>query len=322
MSEQIVVIGAGIIGLTSSLRLRQAGFEVSVIAKALPAQTTSAVAGAFWYPYKVAPPARTHAWAERTYQEYLHQIEHGTPGVHLVTVHEFFRRELATPAWAGLVQDFRPLAPAELPQGFDFGIGFSAPLIDTTEYLPHLHSELERAGVEIAVRALDQIEPLFDEYRTVVNCSGIGAKTLAGDDAVYPIRGQVKRVAPAVWADAQTERKILFYQEADAAAYVIPRSSDCVLGGTSEENDWETAPRAAAATRIRQRCEMLCPSVSELADVADAVGLRPGRGEVRLEAEAPCAGSLLIHNYGHGGAGFTLCWACADEVVEIIENPW
>ena len=315
MSKQIAVIGAGIIGLTAGLRLREAGFAVDVIAKALPAQTTSAVAAAFWYPYKVAPATRTLPWAERTYQIYRCQIASGTPGLRLATVHEFFRRKPTPPAWASLVQHFHRLDSAELPPQFEAGVGFSAPLVDTTIYLPHLQRTLGALNVKLIVRALDAVEPLFDAYEVVVNCSGVGARALVRDELVYPIRGQVQRVA-APGADA----KILFYQEGEAASYVVPRTTDCVLGGTAEANDWETMPRAATAQSIRQRCAALDPAVGELGKITDEVGLRPGRREVRLEAEARPDGKLLIHNYGHGGAGFTLGWACAEEVVGMMVN--
>jgi len=54
------------------------------------------------------------------------------------------------------------------------------------------------------------------------------------------------------------------------------------------------------------------------------VGLRPGRPAVRLEAERPgvggggAGGRPVVHNYGHGGSGFTVCWGCADEVAETV----
>jgi len=49
------------------------------------------------------------------------------------------------------------------------------------------------------------------------------------------------------------------------------------------------------------------------------VGLRPGRPTVRLEAEQ-CGDSLVVHNYGHGGGGFTLSWGCAEEVLALIQG--
>lgn len=47
--------------------------------------------------------------------------------------------------------------------------------------------------------------------------------------------------------------------------------------------------------------------------------MRPSRTEVRLEAEK-VEGRTVVHNYGHGGAGVTLSWGCAEEVVEIVSQ--
>jgi D-amino-acid oxidase len=45
------------------------------------------------------------------------------------------------------------------------------------------------------------------------------------------------------------------------------------------------------------------------------VGLRPMRnGNVCLEQEA---GTRIVHDYGHGGSGFSLSWGCGSEVAAI-----
>ena len=50
------------------------------------------------------------------------------------------------------------------------------------------------------------------------------------------------------------------------------------------------------------------------------VGLRPLRPTVRLEREVLADGSPVIHNYGHGGAGYTLSWGCAQDVLKLVES--
>jgi D-amino-acid oxidase len=56
-----IVVGAGVVGLTVAVRLREAGVEADVVARELPAETTSAVAAALWYPHRAAPLERVTA---------------------------------------------------------------------------------------------------------------------------------------------------------------------------------------------------------------------------------------------------------------------
>jgi D-amino-acid oxidase len=316
MRERIVVVGAGIIGITSALELRTAGFDVDIVCRELPEDTTSAIAAAFWFPYKVSPPERTQAWGDETYQEYLRQIEQGIPGLKVIQITELSRNELPEPPWASTVADFRRITGSELPAGFTSALAFSTVLADTTDYLPYLRDRVESAGVRLVVDDLATLEPLQHEYPIVVNCSGVGARDLVGDALVYPIRGQLKRVHPP----SNSLDEILVYVEPDKATYIVPRARDCILGGTAEKDDWELAARAETATDIVRRCEMLEAGVSQWPSIQDVVGLRPGRDEVRLELERVGGQNAVIHNYGHGGAGFTLCWGCAQEVTRLVKD--
>ncbi len=315
MSEQIAVIGAGIIGLTTSLRLQEAGFDVRIFSKQRTGETTSAIAAAFWYPYQVASQGKVQLWAEQTYKEYLEQISQGVPGVRSMRLVEYFRDDLLLPEWKEQVEEFSLLSAEELPPGFSSGFGFSSVLTETSRYLPYLVEKVRNVGIEIETVELDSLQPLLSEYSTVVNCAGLGARELVGDDSLYPIRGQLTRTTAF---PSSFEEKIIIYEEAEHASYIVPRSEDCILGGTAEVRDWDQQPRSESTISIRQRCELLEPSVSELRDQEFLVGLRPGRPEVRLETQAAAEDTLVIHNYGHGGAGFTLCWGCAEEVRNLL----
>jgi D-amino-acid oxidase len=72
------------------------------------------------------------------------------------------------------------------------------------------------------------------------------------------------------------------------------------------------------AAAIHRRCAGLEPSLTDAQIIEHRIGLRPTRSTVRVEHERSESGRLIIHNYGHGGAGVTLSWGCADEVASLI----
>jgi D-amino-acid oxidase len=90
-----------------------------------------------------------------------------------------------------------------------------------------------------------------------------------------------------------------------------------VLGGTAEEDDCELRPRPETTRSILARTRLLDPGLEHATYVGSAVGLRPARPEVRLEAATTERGRPVVHNYGHGGSGFTLSWGCAEEVTRL-----
>ena len=130
-----------------------------------------------------------------------------------------------------------------------------------------------------------------------------------------PIRGQILRVA-----NPGLERFLLDEENPEGVTYVVPRSADCILGGTAEEGDWNTRPDPRTAEAILRRCASLEPRLAGVEVLEHKVGLRPGRPEVRLELETLPGGAPCIHNYGHGGAGITLSWGCAEEAVGLVRE--
>ena len=100
--------------------------------------------------------------------------------------------------------------------------------------------------------------------------------------------------------------------------YTIARRDCTVLGGTAQSDDWSLELRESDRETILQKCEAVWPELDRTKIIGESVGLRPSRSEVRLESEL-VNDTLIVHNYGHGGAGVTLSWGCADEVVSLIE---
>ena len=246
------MVGAGVVGLSCAVRLAEAGFEVDVLARELPLETTSAVAGGLWMPYLAEPAEAVARWARGTLEELVRLSDAGAPGVVLRDGH--ILGEAGAPAWAGGVEATLRLAQTSHPtpqhtQGWQLRV----PVVDMTMYLPYLVERLAAAGGTLTRLALSGLPT----RGLVLNCSGVAARALAADPSVYPVRGQVLRLSnPGVdtwWSD-----------EGDPAGptYVIPHAKHVVVGGSAELNDWSTTPEPELGEQILKRATRLVPQLA------------------------------------------------------------
>lgn len=311
---EVTVVGCGVIGLTAAIRMREAGLGVSILTAALPLQTTSSVAAALWLPYKAYPEDRVLAWGHETFEVFEELSRFPESGVHMREGVEIWRQKVPDPWWMSAVPDVRRCEQDELPPGYTDGHAFTAPVIEMPVYLGYLLDRFTGSGGRVehsVVSSLDEI----DGGDVVVNCAGLGARELVGDNSMKPIRGQILRVR-----NPGLERFVLDEANPEGVTYVIPRSEDCILGGTSEDGEWSTEPDPQTAAAILKRCIKLEPRLAEAGVLEHKVGLRPGRPEVRLEKEDVPHAPPRIHNYGHGGSGVTLSWGCAEETLHLVRQ--
>jgi D-amino-acid oxidase len=310
-----LVIGCGVSGLSSGIRLLEAGFAVQIWARDLPPRTTSNVAAAIWYPYKAYPEHLVVGWSAATYADFVQLAQVPGTGVTQRWGSEIFPWAVEDPWWRAAVPGFRRATAGELPAGYQDGYVFEAPVIEMPVYLAFLMRRFESLGGQIEVRRLASVDEAFAHSDRVIDCAGLGARELVGDRTLTPIRGQVVRVAQVgierFWLDDHSQGGI---------TYIVPRANDCILGGTADEGSEDLAPDEATAAAIVARCVALEPRLRDAAILEHKVGLRPARPSVRLEAEQWAPGKQLVHNYGHGGAGVTLSWGCAAEVVGLVER--
>ena len=304
----VLVIGAGVSGLSSTVRLLEAGHSVEILARELPQQTTSAVAAAIWYPYRADPIDRVLAWGTVSFREFVRLSGDPNCGIVMRDGLEVFREKVGDPWWATAVPGFRRATHAELPAGYADGYAMRLPVIDMSIYLEWLERRARGAGATISRAAVADVGDLHGLADVVVNCTGLGAAQMARDPEVYGVRGQILVVeAPTVST---------FLVDDSTVTYIIPRVHDVVLGGTAEEHAYDTTVRAESSASIRRHCQQLAPELAAAPTRAERVGIRPCRSTVRLEAEM-LDGLRVIHNYGHGGSGVTLSWGCAEEVVRL-----
>jgi D-amino-acid oxidase len=197
-----------------------------------------------------------------------------------------------------------------LPAGYVDGWTLTTPVVEMPVHLEWLAARLDRLGGTLTRLNLSALPVTGDGVDVVVDCAGLGARLFAGDLSVVPVRGQVV-VVEQVGLDR-------WWLAADGATptYVIPRSHDIVVGGTEEHGEWSRTPDPATADDVLARAARLVPELADAKVLQHKVGLRPARPEVRVERVGD-----VVHSYGHGGAGVTLGWGCADEVVSLVETP-
>jgi D-amino-acid oxidase len=315
----ILVIGAGVSGLTTAVCLAEAGRSVTVAAADRPQHTTSAAAGAVWGPHLVGMDERVSRWGDVTLATLAElAADPAATGVRLASGLVASGPPLAEPFdWVSQVDGVRPCQPSELPAGYAAGWRLIAPIVSMPVYLGYLHTRLERAGgtlLEARFGSLSEAAGLT-AATTMVNCSGTGARRLVPDPDVTPVRGQVVVVGnPGI-----SEFFVGVDDGPGDTCYFFPHGDFVVLGGTEERGNWSLEPDPVTAERILRRCAATEPLLADAPVIMHRVGLRPVRPSVRLEAETTGDGRRVVHNYGHGGAGVTLSWGCAlDVAAEIL----
>lgn len=77
-------------------------------------------------------------------------------------------------------------------------------------------------------------------------------------------------------------------------------------------------PNEHTALAILLRCAEVEPRLAQARVLGGRVGARPTRIKVRVDADLLVEGTLVVHNYGHGGAGVTLSWGCAENVLTLL----
>jgi D-amino-acid oxidase len=329
-TPDVLVIGAGVCGLSAAIVLTDAGYRVEVYAADPPHRTTSAAAGALWGPHLVGADDRIGPWAEQTQRRFRDLATEPAAGIsemaglvcspggsgHDGSVNAGSGQDGADQEPPAFTTGAGPAVrcdPADLPAGFSIGWRYAAPVVDMPRYLDYLLTELLDRGGHLTLgtplRDLDDARERSDAP-VIVNCAGIGARDLVPDAELTPVRGQVVVAAnPGLTEFFVGER-----EDPSEVTYIFPHGPFVVLGGTQQRGAASLRPDPAIADRIIAHCVAAEPRLAHAPVLAHRVGLRPVRAGVRLETQAISGGRHLVHNYGHGGAGVTLSWGCAQDV--------
>lgn len=313
MGKNIAIVGAGISGMSSAFLLKDKGHEITIFAKAFSPHITSNRAAAFWFPYHIRNDKRGIKWCRQSYAFYLHMADQPYTGISMQKLVKVLRKGVKEEeaVWVDFMPpgSMRVMQPNELSEDMAIAYEVQVPLIETQIFLPFLQSSLESSGVKFIEKAIESLEELTFTFDVVINCSALGSRSLCNDDTIIPVRGQVGLLAPS--------DKMFIYLENEKPLYIVPRKDAVIVGGTYEEGIETDETEPATIDRLLNNAYEAFPFLKQQKILGSWAGLRPYRKEVRVEAET---GTRIIHNYGHGGSGFTLAFGCAGDVANMVNT--
>ena len=355
----ILVIGAGVSGLTTAICLREAGFNVVIVADRFAPDLTSIVAGALWeWPPAVcgshgAPRSleRSKKWCMTTYNKFkkIH-AEFGSEetGLYLKDAYFYFKDILENrPTELRKMNELKDkvdgfqrglhIVKETIDLSFKGGIKDAykhmAPMTNTDVYMKWLLQYVKDIGCEIiqskiTVNVVQNEQELLRRFnaKAIVNCAGLGSIATTGDTSMYPLRGALVRVKNL--GKVVRDAHCISHEESSSneqdIVYIVPRGDDLVvLGGLTQQDQWGT-DISVEVPIIQQMYDGCLEFLQELRELP-LDEKEPVRTGLRpLTKENVCVERVpnthVFYNYGHGGSGVTLSWGCSQEIVQLVEQ--
>lgn len=344
---EVVILGAGIMGITTAVRLIELfpNIKITIIAEKISTlekfNTTSDVSAGFWKPFFIEgnSDALINKWGKETYERQIKEAlsENALKlGVQTISAYIFNDKEkVIKPFWAESVAQFHEMNINEIANvclyypkfNIKSGFSFLSVTVICNKYIPSYIEFLKSKGVQFIEKKLTKLTEFVNDsnnnnkYDYIINCVGLGAQHFCDDKNMRAMRGQVVKVR-APWL----KHCVIIEHE---TIYMLPLSDLVVCGGSAVIDNYNLINDEEESKRIIENCSKIIPAIKDAKIVEKQVGLRPFRnGGVRLELEIifrkfnlnhKAAQVKVIHNYGHGGSGVTLCWGCASDICDLIK---
>lgn len=339
-NANVTIVGAGVIGLSVADRLLDCDFRVTIL-ESERCPPVSPAACAIWLPLWVSGTEtllsrdrRLQEIAIRSYNEFHGRMTNqgSAIGLRQVKNYEYIKSsDELPPRW---VMDLLPESQVKRHDEVQIGDAFFnrcwsflTIAIDMSIYFPYLRQCALERGADIRQKHVETIEGAKSSLSSgdiLINCSGLGARELCHDPALQPMQGQIylmplaDDVPPGRVAVGADELCLVPRQESwgvgSIQRYVPPDTTQAVYMEKDEAFLLANVPRLCGLVGI----EDIGIQKGRGSGVA---GLRPVRKDgFRLESKRLPSGGSVIHNYGHGGAGVSLSWGCADAVLELVMN--
>jgi D-amino-acid oxidase len=310
MSKRIALIGGGISGLSTAFTLLQAGFDVTVVAADFSSNIVSFKAAAYWFPHHLQNDKRGIQWSLTSYHVFKTLSANNATGISMATIKKVAKQEADNDtSWMAFMpkDSYQTIDATALPNGYAVGHEAIVPLIETQIFLPWLLTQIKQLGATLIQETVQEFSILSQQYDFVINCTAMGAATLCNDKQLIPVRGQIVLVEPGY-------PNYIFLDKA-GSTYIVPRKDGTIIGGTYEENIGEAKTDEQALQHLHEKAVAALPNLSQQKIIGSWAGIRPYRPTVRVEKEGN-----IIHNYGHGGSGYTLSFGCAENVLALVQE--
>jgi glycine/D-amino acid oxidase-like deaminating enzyme len=263
--RRAAVVGCGIVGLTTARQLQRRGFDVTIYAKTVPPDTTSNMALAGFTPTSglVDRDQRTPAWdeqfrrvAEISYRELQLLVgrRYGVSWIDNYSTMNQRPRDLPgigsqslLPAALRTGRDV--LGPGEHPFPLRYATRRATLRIEPSIYLDAMVKDVLLFGARIVIREFETPRDLMTlDEPVVVNCTGLGARELFGDNELIPTKGQLTVLVPQPEVNYRTSGGIT--PQPGIGIHMMPRADGIALGGTSRRGVWSLEPDEEARRRV------------------------------------------------------------------------
>jgi glycine/D-amino acid oxidase-like deaminating enzyme len=266
-ARQAAIIGCGSVGLTCARQLQRRGFDVTIYAMAVPPYVTSNMSLAGFTPNSglVEADRRTPAWdaqyqraADISYRQ-LQLLAGPHYGVSWLDNYSLVN-ELRQPPPPnpqrrslneGLIIEEEVLGPGEHPFPTRYALRSPQIRIEPSIYLDNLVRDFQLWGGRIVIRKFDTPRELASlREPIVVNCTGLGARDLFGDQELVPLKGQLTVMPPQPEVNYHTNGGVPPVPGASLGIHMMARNDGIILGGTSQRGIWSLEPDEAERKRV------------------------------------------------------------------------
>ncbi|MBM4390816.1 MAG: FAD-dependent oxidoreductase [Deltaproteobacteria bacterium] len=316
MTDNVVIVGGGLVGSALALELARRGVPVLVLEKAVPgAEASSAAAGI------LAPRVEAHGHAEqralglealRSWDDWVASLE---AEVGFTRCGVLVARDESPDPDAVMIEG---RALAERAPGIRVERAWwiaGEGMVDTRLLVGAVHAAAVRAGAVFrSGLAVEQVhggavsaggERLVG---TPVVCAGAWTSLVPGVASlpVSPVRGQLVAVGAT-----EAVRSVVF----GPAGYLVPRRDETVLGATMENVGFARGTTAQGLRDVLDAALRLCPSLGAAPVLRQWSSFRPGSPDGR-----PIIGEVdgVMVASGHSRNGILLAPLTASRVADAI----